>query len=44
MAMGQWDPKHVAVELLAYYCDSDELCAFVSLLYGPSILKYVGLP
>jgi hypothetical protein len=32
--MGQWGLKHVGVDVLKHYCDSDELCAFVGLLLG----------
>jgi len=28
---GRWGPKHVTVDVLQHYCDSDELCAFAGL-------------
>ena len=31
LMMGRWGPKHVTVDVLKHYCDSDELCAFVGL-------------
>jgi hypothetical protein len=29
LAMGQWGPKLVAVDVLQHNCNSNELCAFV---------------
>ena len=29
MTMGQQGPKHVGVDLLKYYCNSKNMCAFV---------------
>ena len=34
LMMGQWGPKHVAVDVLQHYCNSNELCAFVGLQCG----------
>jgi hypothetical protein len=29
LMMGQWGSKHVAVDVLKHYCDSNDVCAFV---------------
>ena len=31
LMMGQWGQKHVGVDILKHYCDSNEMYAFVSL-------------
>jgi len=31
LMMGQWGPKHVGVDVLKHYCNSNEMCAFVGL-------------
>jgi len=33
LMMDQWGPKHVAVCMLKHYCDSNEVCAFVVMLW-----------
>jgi len=32
--IGQWGLKHVGVDILKHYCDSDKFCLFVGLLCG----------
>jgi len=34
MTVGHWGQKHVEINVLYHYCDSDELCAFVDLHCG----------
>ena len=40
LMLGRWGTKHVAVDMLKTFCDSDELCAFIALYCGKNQSRY----